>query len=382
MGARQVGKSTLTRALAHERGMAYLTLDDRTVRARALEDPEGLLASIGPSGAVIDEVQRAPSLLLALKAVIDTEQRLGRFVLTGSNQPHVSREVADSLLGRVAYRTLRPLTVSEQRYDDAPRRWTELFAPDAPALERQLAESAALNGPLTWRDIVAAGGMPRAVAAAPRDRAQLLDDYVRTFVERDVREVLEIELPERFESFVRLVAAFTSQELNAASMARDLGVAVNTVNRWIAALERSYLVTLIPPYSRNAGQRVIKAPKMFMIDSGLAMAGARELAPTGFHLETLVANDVLVWRDERPGRAVSHWRLQGGQEVDFVLQQEHTLVAVEIKTKDVAERSDARHLVTFLDRYPETIRGVLLTSDPHVRLLRDRVIAAPWWAVI
>ena len=382
MGARQVGKSTLTRRLARERGMVYLTLDDRDVRQRAHDDPEGLLSSLGDGGIVLDEIQRAPELLLAVKAIVDRDERMGRFLLTGSNQPRVGRDIADSLLGRVAYRTLRPLTLGEQRYDASGRRWSWFFDLAEDLLIPRLEEAAQLSGELAWQDVVATGGMPRAVATGSQERSQLLADYLRTFAERDVQEVLGVERPERFADFLRLVAAQTGQTLNASSFGRDLGVAANTVQRWVDALKRSYIVILVEPYSRNVGQRIIKAPKLFMVDSGLALAGAGEVRPTGFHLETLVANDLHVWRDEVTNRQIFHWRLQSGQEVDFVLRQGETLVAVEIKTTNAVSRQDSRHLRAFLERYPEAVRGVILTSDPKVRFVSERVIAAPWWAVL
>lgn len=382
MGARQVGKTTLTRQLASEFGFAYLSLDDRDVRRQAIDDPEGLLESVGGKGAVLDEVQRAPDLLLALKAVVDREQRPGRFILTGSNQPRLGAQVADSLVGRVAYRILRPLTVSEQRYDEGGRRWTWFLELPWSELQTRLAESAELNGPLDWRTVTATGGMPRAVLASPGDCLQVLDDYLSTFAQRDVREILGVESPDRFERFLRLTAARTGQELNASDMSRDLGVAVNTIRRWIGALERSYLVTLVPAYSRNPSSRVIKAPKVFLVDSGMALAGSRDHQATGFHLETLVANDLLVWRDEVPGRQVSHWRDGAGPEVDFAIQQGTTVVAIEVKATTQVSRHDARHLTLFLARYPEAIQGVLLSSDPRLRLIGDKIVAAPWWAVL
>lgn len=382
MGARQVGKTTLTRQLARELGLAYLSLDDRTVRQQALDDPEGLLDGVARSGAVLDEVQRAPELLLALKSVVDREQRPGRFVLTGSNQPKISTHVADSLVGRVAYRVLRPFTLSEQRYDDGWRRWSWFLELPWSDLETRLAESAELSGPLDWRAVVATGGMPRAVLAPPADCLQVLDDYLSTFAQRDIREILGVESPDRFERFLRLMSAKTGQEFNASRMSGDLGVAVNTVRRWINALERSYLVTLVPAYSRNSSSRVIKAPKAFLVDSGLALAGSRDPHPTGFHLETLVANDMLVWRDEIPGRQVSHWRDATGPEVDFVIQQGTTVAAVEVKAASEVSINDTRHLASFLTRYPESVLGVLLSGDPRIRLIRDRIIAAPWWAVL
>jgi len=353
-GARQVGKTTLARDIGSERGFSYITLDDRTVRTQAMEDPEGLLASVAHHGAVIDEVQRSPDLLLALKSVVDREQEIGRFILTGSNQPRLSASVADSLLGRVAYRTLRPLTISEQRFEDEQHRWDWFFDSDSAKLESDLAEAGALNGPVDWSEAVAAGGMPRALAAGPRERAQVLEDYARTFASRDVRDVLGVESTERFEAFLRLTAARTAQELNMSRMSSDLGESVSTVRRWIDALERSYLVTRIPPFSRNAGSRVTKTPKTFLVDSGLAMVAARERAPGGAHFETLILNDLLVWRDDAPNRSVSYWKIHSGPEVDFIVERDGRLVAIEAKAADSISRHDARHI------------------SP----------AAPWWAVL
>jgi uncharacterized protein len=382
MGARQVGKTTLARMLANEFGFAYRSLDERGVREQAHQDPEGLIESVAATGAVFDEVQRAPDLLLAMKTVVDREQRAGRFLLTGSNQPSISRHIADSLLGRVAYRTLRPLTLSEQRYDDAPQRWTWFFDLAANELEEKLKESAVLSGPLEWRTVTAAGGMPRALSAPSSHRMQLLEDYLQTFARRDIREVLAVDSVERLEQFVRLVAARTGTELNLANLGSDLGQSVTTVRRWIDALERSYLVTRLSPFSRNASARVIKAPKVFMADSALAQAGSGEQQPTGLHFETLVANDLLVWRDEFTGRGLFHWRIPSGPEVDFVLVSGERVVALEVKCADSVGREDGRHLSLFLERHPEAVMGVVLSSDPKLRWVRERVLAAPWWSVL
>src|SRR5436305_2031073 len=130
MGARQVGKSTLCQQVAADLGFTRRTLDDRDVREAAISDPEGFLADLGDRGALIDEVQRAPDLTLAIKAVVDREQRNGRYLLSGSNQPSVGRAVSDSLLGRATYRTLRPLTLSELRFDEQHAGWSFLFGPD------------------------------------------------------------------------------------------------------------------------------------------------------------------------------------------------------------------------------------------------------------
>lgn len=384
MGARQVGKTTLAKQIAADRGLAYRTLDDRDVRRQAEEDPEGLIDSVAASGAVFDEVQGAPDLLLAIKAVVDQENRNGRFLLTGSNQPRLSSRLADSLVGRLAYRTIRPLTLSEQRYDVSPRRWSWLFDLNRGELEKRLHESAALSGRLDWRAVTSTGGMPRALArgVGPNDRLQILDDYVRTFAQRDVREILEVESPARLEQLFRLLAARTGMELNFAGISRDLGQSVTTIRRWTDAFERTYLVTLVPAFSPNSSTRVIRAPKLFLADSALAMAGSRDVQPSGFHLETLVANDLLVWRDEVAGRGVAHWRIAAGPEVDFVISQERRVVPIEIKAADSVGRSDTRHIATFLERYDEGVIGLLLSGDADIRWVQDRILAAPWWSVL
>lgn len=378
MGARQVGKSTLCRTF----GFSHRTLDDRDVREGALSDPEGFLAELGDTSVFIDEVQRAPDLVLAIKAVVDKEQRSGRFLLSGSNQPRFGRAVSESLLGRVAYRTLRPLTLSELRFDERQPGWSFLFADDDESVLAELRRRAEANGALDWSRVVRTGGFPRAVAAPEDQRLRILNDYVEVFSNRDVRELLAVESPARFESFVRLIATRTGQELNASSISNDLGVPVNTIRRWVEVLQRSYLVELIPPYSRNASQRVIKSPKIFAVDPAWGLAAAREREPTGFHLETLVASDLLVWRDDAPGRDVYHWRLAGGQEVDFVAEELGLLLPIEVKASANVGVSDARHLRTFRERHANSPRGILLSCDPEIRPLLTGVISAPWWAVL
>jgi predicted AAA+ superfamily ATPase len=382
MGARQVGKSTLCQELAAERGFSRRTLDDRDVREQAISDPEGFLADLGENGAFIDEVQRAPDLMLAIKAVVDKDQRKGRYLLSGSNQPRIGRAVSDSLLGRAAYRTLRPLTLSELRYDENHPGWSFLFLSDEQAVLAELRRRAAASGELDWKQAARTGGFPRAVAAPSDQRLRLLDDYVEVFSNRDVRDVVAVDSSARLEAFVRLTAARTAQELNASSMSNALGVSVHTIRRWLEALERSYLVELVPAYSRNAGARVIRAPKVFAVDVALAMAAAQETDPTGFHMETLVSADLLVWRDAGPTRNLHHWRLGSGQEVDFVLEEAGNLVPLEVKTAQNVRGGDARHLRTFRDRHERSPRGVLLTCDPEIRLISENIVACPWWSIM
>ena len=382
VGARQVGKSTLCRQIANQRGLAYRTLDDRDTRRQATEDPDGLLAEIGDAGAVIDEIQRAPDLLLAVKAAVDRNNRPGQYLLTGSNQPKMGREVGDSLLGRTAYRTLRPLTLSELRFDEHHPGWSFLFGDNEAEVIAELERRAAANQAGDWHEVVAAGGFPRAVAALPQERARLLGDYVTAFVQRDIREVVAIERIARFESFFRIAAIRVGGVLNANGWSNEIAVPVATIRRWVQALQDSYLIDLIPPYLQNINQRVTKAPKLYMVDSGLAFAAARETEPTGFHLENLIVADAAVWKEGAPNRAWYHWRLANKQEVDVVLEERNRLLPIEIKAAISVGSSDVRHLRTFCDRHSNAVRGIILSNDPAIRILSPNVIAAPWWGVI
>lgn len=380
MGARQVGKSTLCREIAKNRGFTSCTLDDHDILEKARDTPEALLDDLGP-GAFIDEAQRAPGLFLAIKSVVDREQRAGAYLISGSNQPRVSGAVGDSLLGRAAYRTLRPITLNEQRLAEEHPGWSFLFSDDDHTVLEELNSRALSSGALDWREVVRAGGFPRALAAPEKHRARILNDYVEVFANRDIRDVLGIESPERFEGFFRIVGAWTGQELNSSAISRDLGIPVNTIRRWIDALERSFLIERIPSYSRNASQRVIRSPKLFVVDSALALAAARETEPTGFHLETFVYTDLAVWRDDAPGRALYHWRLSSGQEVDFILQEGQCLLPLEIKATSDVRSSHTKHIRKFRDTH-KTPRGVILSNDPTIRRMDGGVIAAPWWAVV
>lgn len=382
MGARQVGKTTLAREIAQKRGFGYATLDDSGVRRQAIDDPEGLVASLGDNGGVIDEVQRAPEVLLAIKAVVDRDNRPGRYLLTGSNQPAIGRAVGDSLLGRAAYRTLRPLTMSELRLADAHAGWSFLFSHDNKSTLTELSRRADTSGALDWREVAATGGFPRAVAAPPTHRAWQLDDYVTAFVRRDVPALLGINDVERFETFFRLIAAQTGQELNASRLSSDLGANVKTITRWLHTLERSYMIELLPSYSRNSGSRAIKKPKLFIVDVALALVAARETTATGFHFENLVVSDAAVWRDGAPGRAWYHWRIGTGQEVDLVLEENQRLLPVEMKVTSNVTFSDARHIRSFIERHPNAAHGVVISNDPDIRMLANDIIAAPWWSVL
>lgn len=303
-------------------------------------------------------------------------------MLSGSNQPGIAGAVGDSLLGRAAYRTLRPLTLSELRFTEGSSGWNFLFEESVSEVSAVLERRAQESGELDWRAATETGGFPRAVAAPTSARKRLLDDYVKVFANRDIREILSIDSATRFEEFLRLTASRTGQVLNVSGLSNDLGIPVTTVRRWLYALEQSYLVERIPAFSRNSGYRVTKAPKLFVVDAALAMAASREPEPTGFHFETLVASDLAVWKDAAPGRDVHHWRAQAGQEVDFIVESNRKLLPVELKASANVGVNEARHVKTFLSTHQNAVRGLLLSADALIKELGGGIIAAPWWAVL
>jgi hypothetical protein len=383
MGARQTGKSTLVRAIAQERGMAYHTLDDNALLQEAQEDPTGFIREIGAEPCVLDEVQRAPKLWLALKAEIDRNGTTGRFLITGSSQAKIEQGVGDALLGRAEFRTLRPLTLGEQSLAARHGHWSTLFTTPAARLGVEIEALVAAATPFDWPTVTAAGGMPRAAAQESSARRKLLNAYVEAFVRRDVREVLGVEDVDRFERFFRILAANTGRVLDQTAIARDVvGVSARTISRWIEALDRAYMLTRIPAYSMNANSRLIKSPKLFLVDSALAMAAAQELDPSGLHFETMIANDILCWATAAPYRSVSHWRTSNGQEVDFVLTEEDTSIALEIKGTASPSASDTRHLAAFLEAHPEVQSAFLLSSSPEIKQWKPNVFGVPWWAAV
>jgi predicted AAA+ superfamily ATPase len=383
-GARQTGKSTLTREGAPFADRPYLTLDDLDVRQQAAEAPQDLL--LRHPTLTLDEVQRAPDLLLAVKSLVDRDRprRRGRFLLTGSANLALVRAVSDSLAGRAAYRTLHPLTRREQLGLGAAGRWSTLLAEPFDHWAAALSDAPAL--PADWTDLAQHGGfpVPALELTTPTSRAAWFDGYVRTYLERDLRELAAVQSLPDFRRLMRAAALRTGNLLNQAELGRDVGLPTATVQRHLGLLETSHLLVRLEAYAANRTKRLIKAPKLYWCDTGLALhlAGGD---PTGAHLENLVAADLLAWSDALPGpRAqVLYWRTASGQEVDFVIEHPSGLVGVEVKATRRPTPHDARHLVAFRDEYGDAVSGCLLlhTGEETFRLT-DRVVATPWWRVL
>ncbi len=309
-GPRQSGKTTLCRMAFPDK--AYVSLEDPDQRRYARDDPRGFLAELS-TGAVLDEVQRAPELPSYLQGLVDDDPTPGRFILTGSQDLGLRSQVSQSLAGRTALLTLLPLDL-EERSALAPAGdlWQALWEGGYPAIHDR--------------------GIPA---------SRWLGAYVDTYVERDVRQLLAVGDLVAFQSFVELAATQTATLVNLSGLGGGVGVSHNTARSWLSVLEASYLVHRLTPLHRNLGKRIVKAPKLHFVDSGLAcwLLGIRSPDALRRHplrgsvMESWVVSEV---RKAFLNRGLSprlhHWRNHRGQEVDLVIDRGADLAALEVKS--------------------------------------------------
>ena len=310
-GPRQSGKTTLARSAFPDK--PYLTLEDPDTRMLAESDPRGLLAAY-PDGLILDEAQRSPQIFSYLQSFVDEHLVPGKYVLTGSQQFGLMSGITQSLAGRVGMIQLLPFAMDELNSADQ--------LPDV--LNRLMFYG--MYPPLYDRDLAPADWFPA---------------YVNTYVERDVRQLINIRDLSAFQRFIRMCAARTGQLLNLSSLASDCGITHNTAAAWISVLEASYIIFLLRPHFSNFNKRMVKTPKLYFIDTGLAawLLGIREQEQLAFHaqrgalFENLVVTEFLKGRFNKGQQAdLYFWRDSKGLEVDLVLDDGSSLKPVEIKS--------------------------------------------------
>ncbi len=379
-GARQAGKSTLAEHLVGG-ARRYHSLDDFDVLDAARRDPEALVGGSEP--VTLDEVQREPGLLSAVKRAIDRDRKPGRFLLTGSANLLLMRGMSESLAGRASYLTLWPMTRREQRGLGRAGRWDELLA--TPESEWRALLAAGDGDAEDWHALARRGGFPTPAVelAAPAERAIWFDGYVRTYLERDLLDLAAISALPDFRRLMRAACLRLGQLVNQTELGRDTSLPQPTVHRWLNLLETSYLLVRLPAYAVNRTKRLIKTPKMYWGDTGVALhlAGTE---PGGAHLENLVLQDLLAWRDARVERAeLGYWRTSTGEEVDFVIESGRGLLPIEVKAASRPRLADCAHLRTFRAENGKQARaGLLLHTGNMLEWLAPDVLAAPWWKVL
>lgn len=387
-GARQVGKSTLVNELLDQPdAMHSVTLDDTTQRQAALVDPH---AFVGRRGLlVIDEVQRVPDLLPAIKAEVDHDRRPGRFLLTGSTRLLSTPEMSASLAGRVEIIDLWPLSQGEIRgqpesFVDALLGWEPHLLKDSEVTRSE------------YLELVCAGGYPEPLQRRGHRRDAWFSNYATTVVERMVAEVADIDRLSSMPLLLRACAARTAGELNTRALAGDLGIPHRTMSSYLAHLQAIFLIHLLPAWSRNLTSKVVHRPKVLLPDSGLAAhllgVDAQALsdplaAATGPLVETLVAMEIrkqLGWSETEA--RMFHFRDRGGTEVDLVLEtRSGKVAAIETKAAGTVRAADFRGLRLLADRLGDSFAGgvVLYTGReavPFGARLAAVPIAALWEA--
>lgn len=294
-GARQTGKSTLVETLAPGK-RRYRSLDDFDVRDAARRDPEALLGGKDPL--TLDEVQREPGLMTDVKRAIDRDRRPGRFLLTGSANLLLMRRVFESLAGRASCLTLWPMTRREQLGRASAGRWDALLAtPDDQWRDLLMADDAPQED---WQALARRSGFPTPALqlGTASDRAIWFDGYVRTYLERDLRDLAAISSLPDFRRLMQATCLRLGGILNQTELGRDTGLPQPTVHRWLNLLETSYQLIRLPAYAVNRTKRLIKSPRLSWSDTGLALH-LSGTDPRGAHLENLVMHDLIVWRDAR-----------------------------------------------------------------------------------
>jgi predicted AAA+ superfamily ATPase len=310
-GPRQSGKSTLAKATFPQK--PYVSLEDLDTRQFATDDPRGFLSQF-PNGAILDEVQHCPELFSYLQTLVDAQLEMGLFILTGSQQFALTARITQSLAGRVGFLQLLPFTLDEiQSANCGPTDLeTLLFSGLYPPIyDRQVA-------PSSW-----------------------YSDYIMTYVERDVRQLINVHDLHSFHRFLKMCAARTGQILNLSSLAADCGITHNTAKAWLSVLEASYIVFLLAPHYRSFNKRITKSPKLYFYDTGLVctLIGIQESKQIVIHpirgalFETWVVGELMKKRFNQGLLSnVYYWRDSQGHEIDIIVEQGEQLIPIEIKS--------------------------------------------------
>ncbi len=342
MGPRQSGKTTLAKALFPN--LAYFNLESSHIRDAALADPRAFLNG-SSSGMILDEIQKAPQLLESVQVAVDENRANGRFVITGSHQPELAQAISESLAGRTGIAELLPLSAKELKSAgvDAGKRDKMLYS----------------------------GTMPR-IYDSRIPATRFYADYFRTYIERDVRKILNVSDLDRFELFVKLLAGRVGQLVNRQALASDVGVSDKTIANWLSVLRASYIVFPLKPYYRNFGKRQTKSPKIYFFETGLVsyLLGIRSPESVSTHplmgnlFENYVVAEEMKRRFNRGEEAdVFFYRnASGTMEVDLIVEHDGKLHPLEIKASSTFSSSMIKNLKAFGELCPEAEPGRIVYS--------------------
>jgi len=366
-GARQVGKTTLIENL--KPWIHKVTLDDLPTRRRAIDSPSTFF-NISPPPVFVDEVQYAPGIFHYIKILLDSSHNKGDFFLTGSQSFELMKNVTESLAGRAGILELSGLSMREIRGEV----WNKPFMPTFRYLKERNTNKTVLRIPEIW-NVIHRGNLPELVLNAEFDWAEFYADYIKTYIERDVRMLTQVADENGFYTFMTVCAAMSGQLLNLSSLANDVGISVPTAKRWLSVLKTSGIIYLLKPYGNNVINRAVKAPKLHFLDIGLASYLTRWMtaenlsigANNGNYFESFVVSEILK-SYTNAGKEVDLYFLRDGnkKEIDLLIHENNTLYPMEIKIKAEPGENDIKsfHML-------DNIRGVNIGEGGVICLAND-----------
>lgn len=384
-GARQVGKTTLLKQ-AFGAVAELVVFDPVQDIGNARRDPD-LFLDNHPAPVILDEIQFVPELVAALKRRIDRDRTPGQYLLTGSQQWHVLRNLAESLAGRAVFLDLEGFALGELASPPAEASWLEAWLQDPEGFPAQPRERLPLPGPAfetVWR-----GTLPEPARLPLEVVPEFWSAYFRTYVERDVRLLTEVSDWHAFGRFVRLAAALTAQEINASQLGRELGLTPQTARRWLDLLVATFQWFEVPAFAGNALKRVSGKAKGHLADTGLACWAQALSSPAalGGHplwgplFESFVVADLRKQAATlSPAPRFHHWRSAGGAEVDLLLERDGRFFPIEIKAKTRVSRADARGIRAFREAYPHLsiAPGLVIAPCERMERLSEQDWSLPW----
>jgi predicted AAA+ superfamily ATPase len=382
-GARQVGKSTLLLNAQPFCNWLFYTMDDYDVLRQAHRDPESLWA--GADQIVLDEVQKAPDLLAAVKKTVDQNPGKHRFILSGSANLLLMKQVSESLAGRAVYFILDPMTLGEAEERPLPNilDW---------ALSSKWPDESHLDSPLPELDnLILRGLMPPMLSLTSQQSwARWWEGYITTYLERDLRQISQIDSLLDFRRLMELTALRSGQLLNQSELARDTRISQPTTHRYLNLLETTHLFERLPAYLSSHTTRLLKSPKVFWNDTGLAVflsgyydnESLKQSREYGAYFETLIYHHLRVLtRLVVPAGRLYFWRRRDGIEVDFVIEHGRRVLGIEVKrAKKIAYR-DLVGLQTFLEQHPDSSGGLMIYGGNEIRRMGENILAIPWTVI-
>jgi predicted AAA+ superfamily ATPase len=372
-GARQVGKSTLAMEFGHH----YVVLDDISTRINAKDDPNRFVETL-EKPVTIDEVQKVPELLESLKIYIDTHRNNGDFLITGSANILDMKQTKDTLAGRIVELTLYPLSLKERAYKAQENIVDRLFSDDFSSLQ--------IETNRVVEDILKGGYPDVQNLETPLEKKLWFSSYVSTYIERDARDLGDFRDIDSFYRFVNIIAPRSTALLNKSKIAKEVGIRIETVENYLVILEQTFQIYALRPFYENIGKQFVKSYKLFLNDTGIMsyFLGIYTIAQfeasryKGALVETFVFNELLkhcgfTLEDTK----IYHYLTSDKKEIDFILERNNRIIAVEVKSSSKVGKDDFRHIMDYQKKSSKDVLGIVFYMGKNVLHINDKCVALP-----